>query len=130
MRRIAVFLAALAVAAPSAQAQRRPLVTFTRTGGFIGATDQLAVSLGGRVTSSRGAYQLSAARLAVLRRSLIVARFPTLRSKYVATVPIADGYTYGVRYAGRSVLVEEGAETPARLSKVVRFLEQLLNRGA
>ena len=129
MRRIAVLLAVLAVAAPAAQAQQRPLVTFTRTGGFIGATDQLSVSTAGRVTSSRGSYRISTARLLALRRSLIVARFATLRPKYLAAVPIADGYTYGIRYAGRSVLVEEGAETPTRLAKLVRLLDGLLWRG-
>jgi hypothetical protein len=129
VRTLAVVLAAFGVAAPASQAQPSPLVTFVRSGGFIGATDQLSVATDGRATSTRGAFRLSAARLATLQRSLKAARFRTLRTKYRATVPIADGYTYRVRYAGRSILVEEGAGAPARLERLVYLLDELLNRG-
>ena len=107
MRRLVLVLTALAAAAPAAQAQPTPLVTFVRTGGFIGAIDQLTVSTDGRAMSTRGAFRLSAQRLATLQRSLQAAHFRTLRLKYRPTVPLADGYSYRVRYAGRSVLVEE-----------------------
>jgi hypothetical protein len=130
MRPLVAALAALALAVPGAEAQpqQRPLVSFVRTGGFIGATDEPAVDADGRATSSRGTFRLTALRLAAVKRSLRAARFATLRPKYRARVPIADGYTYRVRYAGRSILVEEGAETPARLSRLVLLLEELLSR--
>ena len=130
MRPLAVVFAALAVAAPAAQAQPQPqaLVSWVRTGGFIGSSDRMTIFGDGHASSTRGAFRLSTQRLRALRRSVEEARFATLVAKYRARVPIADGYTYTIRHSRRSVLVEEGAEVPARLQRLLLLLDDLFSR--
>lgn len=128
-----VLAAALAAAlllplggAVRAQVPPKPLVTYVRSGGFIGRQDSLRVLASGAAVSTRGAFRLSATRLSTLRSTLRAARFATLLPRYDADAPVADGYTYRVTYAGRTVVVEQEAEIPARLARLLDLLADLL----
>jgi hypothetical protein len=126
----ALVLAAAAVDPGRVAAQRQPLVVYTRTGGFIGVQDSMKVFRDGTVTSTNGDFRLSAKRVAALRARLRAARFPTLRRKYEADYPIADGFVYGVSYAGRTVVVNEEAKAPFRLRRVLDLLGEIFVKRA
>ena len=131
-----ITLAALALAAAAAaatgrvEAQQQPLVVYTRTGGFIGVQDSMKIFRDGTVSSTNGDFRLSARRLTALRARLRAARFPTLRRRYEADYPIADGFVYGVSYAGRNVVVNEEAKAPLRLRRVLDLLGEIFVRRA
>lgn len=121
---VLLFVATSATAATSQQ----PLVSYARSGGFIGVHDSLKVFRDGGAASTRGAFRLSARRLQALEASLRRARFATLQAKYEAQYPVADGFLYRVAYAGRTVLVEEEANPPVRLRRVLDLLADILAR--
>ena len=125
-----VIAAACAAAAGRVEAQQGPLVVYTRTGGFIGVQDSMKISRDGRVSSTNGRFRLSAKRMAALRVRLAAARFPRLQREYEADYPVADGFLYGVTYGGRRVLVNEEAEVPLRLRRVLDLLAQTFIRRA
>jgi hypothetical protein len=50
--------------------------------------------------------------------------------RYDADAPVADGFTYRVRHAGRTVVVEEEAQVPARLARVLDLLGDVFARRA
>ena len=125
-----VLVSASAAAAGPVDAAQRPLVVYTRTGGFIGVQDLMKISRNGTVSSTNGDFRLSAKRMATLRVRLGAARFPTLKRKYEADYPVADGFLYGVTYGGRRVLVNEDAEAPLRLRRVLDLLGEILIRRA
>lgn len=127
MTRLALAVLAVVISLPlaGAAAQVRPLVTYERTGGFIGVQDSLTVFPSGKAESSHGRFQLSARRLLVLETALRKARFATLRARYAPDAPVADGFTYRVRHAGRTVVVEEEAQVPARLGRVLDLLADI-----
>jgi hypothetical protein len=131
MRALVVTVIAL-VAAVAAQAAPGPpspvLVTYEQTGGFAGIERGLVVYRSGKMRSEGLApkvSQLSPARLRALKGALEQANFATLARKYRADVPIADGYLYRVTYTGRTVLVEQGADPPFRLKRVLSLLSVL-----
>ena len=125
--RLSIVTVVLVVAAPAAHAQPRPIVSYARSGGFIGGTETLTVFRDGRATSSRGRFRLSAQRLGALQATLRNARFASLSREYRASVPVADGYTYRVTHAGRPVVAEDGAKVPARLQRLLTLLESMLS---
>jgi hypothetical protein len=133
MARTALAALALFVAAAAAgevEARQQPLVVYTRTGGFIGVQDSMRILRDGTVSSTNGDFRLSAGRLATLRARLTAARFPTLKRRYEADYPIADGFVYGVTYGGRRVIVNEQANTPLRLQRVLDMLGEMFIRRA
>jgi hypothetical protein len=123
-------LAAAAVDSGRVEAQQQPLVVYTRTGGFIGVQDSMKIFRDGTVTSTNGDFRLSPKRVAALRAGLRAARFSTLLRKYKADYPIADGFVYGVSYAGRTVVVNEEAKAPLRLRRVLDLLGEIFIRRA
>lgn len=130
MTRIALIVAAVVLVLPAAGAGARPgaLVSYARTGGFIGHHDTLSVFRSGAAVSTNGAFKLSDRRLRTLQTALVQARFATLAPRYTPGYPVSDGFTYVVSYGGRSVVVEEEADTPARLQRVLDLLAQILAR--
>jgi hypothetical protein len=134
MRRLAlavlVLVAASVAAAGPVEAKQRPLVVYTRVGGFIGIQDSMRISRDGTVSSTNGDFRLSAKRMATLRMRLGAARFPTLKREYEAAYPVADGFLYGVTYGGRKILVNQEAEAPIRLRRVLDLLETIFIRRA
>jgi hypothetical protein len=128
MARLAFVALAVVLTLPlaGAHAQPQPLVTYARTGGFIGVQDSLKVYADGDVASSKGSFRLSAARLRSFVGALREARFATLRPRYDADAPVADGFTYRVVHAGRTVVVEEEARVPVRLQRVLDLLADAL----
>jgi hypothetical protein len=133
MVRAALAALALFVAAPVAgevEAGQQPLVVYSRTGGFIGVEDSMRILRDGTVSSTNGDFRLSPKRLATLRALLTAARFPTLKRRYEADYPIADGFVYGVTYGGRRILVNEEAKAPLRLQRVLDMLGEMFIRRA
>jgi hypothetical protein len=130
MARLLFVVLALAVALPAtgASAASPPLVSYSRTGGFIGVRDSLSVFRDGSVTSTNGDFRLSDRRLQALRNLLRAARFATLQRRYEAEAPVSDGYVFRVTYAGRTVTVEEDAQPPLRLRRVLSVLGGMLSR--
>jgi hypothetical protein len=128
--RIALAALALLVSAPagSADARRVPLVSYARSGGFIGVRDSMTVFRGGAVSSTNGSFRLSAKRLAALEATLRKARFSTLQRRYPADYPVSDGFVYRVAHARRMVTVEEGGRPPLRLRRVLALLADILAR--
>src|SRR5262245_47889712 len=124
---LALVLALPAVAA-AADVQSRTLVSYERTGGFIGKQDSLTVLRSGAATSSNGTFQLAPRRRLRLESVLRSARFAMLGSEYLPPDPVADGYTYTVRYGGRRVSVGEGAKPPLRLQRVLALLSDIFSR--
>jgi hypothetical protein len=128
-----VGLALLVLLAP-AVAQARPasdavLVSLEQVGGFAGIERGLVVYRSGKVVSDGlplATSRLSPSRLRALRTALTKARFATLLRKYESETPVADGYVYGIAYAGRKVRIEEGAEVPARLQRPFSLLLSLV----
>jgi hypothetical protein len=127
---VLVLAAASAAAAGPVEAGQRPLVVYTRTGGFIGVQDSMKISRNGTVSSTNGDFRLSARRMTTLRVRLAAARFSTLKRKYEADFPVADGFLYGVTYGGRRVQVDEDAEAPPRLRRVIDLLGEIFIRRA
>jgi hypothetical protein len=127
-------LASLALASP-AGAGPRTLVSYEQSGGIAGIQTALSVTVGGsaRLTTSRVAgikrFKLTVAQLRGLKRDLRDARFSTLRSLYDSKVPVADGISQTVRYAGYRVTVSTGGRPPARLRKVLMRLSGLASRA-
>ena len=108
----------------AAPAAARTLVSFHKSGGIAGVLVSVTVSASGsvKVSDNRAAgrsYRLSAARLRGLRRVLAGAKVGTLKTSYVPRFEGADFFTYRVRYAGRSIVVQDGGNAPERLLKVI-----------
>ncbi len=131
----AVGLLGLAAVASPVGAASRTLVGYEQSGGIAGIQTGLSVTVGGsaRVTSSRTAgikrFRLTSAELRGLKRDLRDARFSTLRSLYDSKVPVADGISTTVRYAGYRVTVSTGGRPPERLRKVLTRLDRLALRA-
>jgi hypothetical protein len=127
-------LASLVLASP-ASAASRTLVSYEQSGGIAGIQTALSVTVGGsaRVTTSRlpgiARFRLTMAELRGLKRDLRDARFSTLRSLYDSRVPVADGISQTVRYAGYRVTVSTGGRPPARLRMVLMRLSRLASRA-
>ena len=119
---------ALAGTAAGAGAQSRKLVTYVHSGGFTGDQDSLTVFRSGKADSSNGPFGLTTKRRLSLQRALVAARFATLKTQYVPTDPVADGYVERVSYGGRTVSVAQDANPPARLQRVLALLADILAR--
>jgi hypothetical protein len=102
------------------------LVTFHQSGGFAGIDRGYTVQRSGAVVSNGAPHpRLSPAALKTLRDALAAARFSTLRRVYEPAQPVADGFSYRIAYAGRTVRIEQGAKLPPRLQRVFVLLERL-----
>jgi len=126
---VVAFVASVcAQAAPAAGQSPAVLVSYEQTGGFAGIERGLVVYRTGKVQSDGlplKASRLTPTRLRALRTALTQARFGTLAKRYESETPIADGFIYRVTYGGRSVRVDEGAEPPKRLERVLVLLRAL-----
>jgi hypothetical protein len=120
---VALLLAAAAPAAADSGATR--LVAYTRTGGFVGVHETLSVRSDGRAVADGDVFRLSARRLAAVKTAVRRARFATLAPKYLPESPLSDGFTFTVAHGGRKVIVEEGANTPARLDRLLELLADI-----
>jgi hypothetical protein len=134
-------LAAWPAAAVGSQAacltgpQAAVLVSYTRTGGFVGVNDRLTVYRSGRARLARRtgpavALTLTCSRLRVLRDRLVRARFASLQPVYLPDTPVADGWEERVRFRGRTVRVHTGAVVPLRLRRVLDPLRDFVANRA
>ncbi|MEV6399882.1 hypothetical protein AB0M39_34705 [Streptomyces sp. NPDC051907] len=95
----------------------RTLVETTVTGGYAGVHDRLVVKDDGSyTTTSRGGSsrsgQMTPAELTALREALEKADFARLPSEATGS-PIADGFTYRITHAGRTVTTDDLNRLPA-----------------
>jgi uncharacterized cupin superfamily protein len=121
-------LLAVVTAASAAAATSPTLVSFRQTGGFAGFDRGFAVKRTGALVPDGMPLKkahLTATELSKLRLALVNARFATLAKAYRPDEPIADGFTYGITYAGRRVTIEQGGKPPLRLQRVFDLLRRL-----
>jgi hypothetical protein len=125
---IALLTGLLLATAASASASSPTLVSFRQTGGFAGLDRGLVVARSGDVVSDglplKKAH-LTRPELARLKLALVHARFAGLAKTYESEPPIADGFTYRIKYAGRVVVIEQGAKPPPRVQRVFDLLQRL-----
>ena len=130
MRRLAVLVALLATFATAASADAKRLVRYDVGGGFAGTSDRLVIDTDGAAhqVGDRGdqRFTVPAKQLRALKRELKAARFRSLKRRYQPALPVFDGITETVRYNGRSVSIYDGADIPARLSRVIRRLGRIM----
>jgi hypothetical protein len=111
------------------------LVSYHRTGGFIGVDDRLSITSDGRVTRTdrNGVpeeFDLSPAALSELQDALEAANFPSLKSVYKPPFTVSDGFVYTVTYHGKTVVVYQEAVIPAGLQQVIARLSQIFGDGS
>jgi hypothetical protein len=125
--RSALLVLALALAWPVGGVSARSglLVSYTRSGGFIGVRDVLTVRADGQASADGRVFRLGPRRLAALQAALREARFATLARKYLPEAPFSDGYTWTVSHAGKTVLVAEGGSPPRRLQRLLDVLADI-----
>ena len=105
------------------------LVEYRRTGGLIGADDQLVVHVSGEafVVSRAQARQLvvDEPTLWKLEAALVQANFSELEADYQPRPGGVDLFEYAVSYAGTTVRARDGA-VPDALRPVLQLLNQIL----
>jgi hypothetical protein len=111
----------------------RLLVSFHRTGGFIGVDDRLSVAPDGLAirTARDGVpheFHLSAADLTELTAVLEAADFPSLKPEYRPEFPVSDGFTYTITFRDKTVVASEGA-IPPELEAPIALLSRLFADG-
>jgi hypothetical protein len=111
------------------------LVSYHRTGGFIGVDDRLSIASDGRVTrTDRNGmpeeFDLSPTALSELQDALEGANFPSLKSVYKPPFTLSDGFVYTVTYQSKTVVVYEEAIIPAALQQVIARLSQIFGDGS
>ncbi len=107
------------------------LVTFARQGGLAALDDRLTVRMDGSYTLARSGLPPRAGRLAPedlarLRQVLDAARLARIPSP-IGNPPVADGFTYRVRYGEREVLARDG-DLPEELRPAIEVLNEILVR--
>jgi len=107
------------------------LVSYQRTGGIAGFSDDLSIFENGSVVVTRnggtGHCMLDDAGMKGLRMIFIQADFPALGDKYPAPTPGADYFRYTVTYQGKTVTTETTGVPPA-LEPVITTLDGLVTR--
>ncbi|HPA47072.1 MAG TPA: hypothetical protein PK395_15005 [bacterium] len=105
------------------------LVEFTRSGGFAGVYETLMLTRNGIVevhSSAVGKAQISEASMEEILDLIDAVPFDTLEPSYAPDPLIADGYGYTLCYKQNyKVSVEQGADAPAELLKLIERLERL-----
>jgi hypothetical protein len=116
---------------PSASPAGDVLVTFARQGGLAGLDDRLTVRADGSYTLARSGLsprpgRLAPEDLARLRQVLDAARLAHIPSP-TGNPPVADGFTYRIRYGEREVLARDG-DLPEELRPAIEVLNEILAR--
>jgi hypothetical protein len=126
-----VALLLLLATAASADAATSPtLVSFRQTGGFAAIDRGLVVERSGALVSDGlplARSRLTKVELAKLKLALKHARFAGLPERYESKEPIADGFTYQIKYGAHAVSIEQGAQPPLRVRHVFALLSRLVH---
>jgi hypothetical protein len=97
-------------------------VTFTRSGGLSGKTEQWSFFLDGRVLSSQGTSQLAAGDVAQLVTALTSAGIFDLKESYGGLSNCNDCFTYTISITvdnkTKTITTMEGAPIPAELDTI------------
>jgi hypothetical protein len=111
---------------------RRPLVTFGRSGGTDGRVYGLVVERGGGATLTQ--YPQGEKRFTVdtdkrdgLREGLEGLDFKSLQPTYLPSTTTPNGFRYSVTYDGRTVEAAEHAQIPDKLKSVIDLLNELVD---
>lgn len=111
----------------------RPVLVFDREGGFAGSRSWLQVSTDGEIirhdafnspAEENGTIPME--RWLEIRDFFDAIPFDQLPDRFWPETPIADGFTYSIEYAGRTIIVDEGAEVPVELEAALVLLIELL----
>jgi hypothetical protein len=107
------------------------LVTYQRTGGIAGFSDNLAIYENGSVMVTEngvpGHCMLDDTSIEGLRMIFSQANFPALADNYPAPTPGADYFRYTITYQGKTVTTETTGAPPA-LEPVITILDGLVTR--
>lgn len=113
------------------------LIEFTIAGGYAGTHEETIIDETGQAELTHHYYpqklvvhyQLSPSQLDSLKLAFDRADFVTLKSKYEAKHPIADGFSYSISYTldgtTKTVVVEEGADYPKKLLTLLLELHKV-----
>jgi hypothetical protein len=123
--------------APQRSDDPRPslLVSYHRTGGFIGVDDRLSITSDGHVTrtdrtGATAEFDLSPAALSELQDALEAADFPSLKKVYKPPFVVSDGFDFTITSHGRTVVVFAEADIPPALAAVIDRLSQIFGAGS
>ena len=105
-------------------------LSYVRSGGFAGETQELTIQRDGRatVTSDLGGtdqasdFELEESQREEIAKLVNDADLATVKAREAP--PVADGYAYELTYGGDMVRWEMGA-TPERIAELVRVLGEL-----
>jgi hypothetical protein len=111
------------------------LVSYHRTGGFIGVDDRLSITTDGHVTRTdrTGAtveYDLPPAALSELQALVQAADFPSLAKVYKPPFIVSDGFDFTLTSQGRTVKVFAEANIPPALGALIDRLSQIFGNGS
>jgi hypothetical protein len=111
------------------------LVSYHRTGGFIGVDDRLSITSDGHVTrtdrtGATAEFDLSPAALSELQDALEAADFPSLAKVYKPPFVVSDGFDFTITSHGRTVVVFAEAVIPPALGAVIDRLSQIFGDGS
>lgn len=111
------------------------LVSYHRTGGFIGVDDRLSITTDGHVTRAEGngapaEFDLPAADLSELQDLVDAADFPTLAKVYKPPFVVSDGFDFTLTSQGRTVKVFAEADIPPALGALIDRLSQIFGDGS
>lgn len=139
-RILAALLASLSVVpgagcggSDAASGDRRPLVTFGRTGGEdVTKVYGLVVERGGGATLTQfpekvKRFEVDGDKRSDLRSALDDLDIKGLKPSYEPDQPTAEGHRYSVTYQERTVQASEKADVPERLKNVIEMLDGLIN---
>jgi hypothetical protein len=111
------------------------LVSYERTGGFIGVDDRLSITSDGHVTRTdrfgdTSEFDLSPGDLSELKNLLEAADFPSLAGVYKPKFVVSDGFDFTIRSHDKTVVVFAEATIPPALAAVINRLSQIFGNGA
>ncbi len=119
-----------APAAPTAAVENELLtpVSFVRSGGFAGLTDQIEIAVDGAYTISHNDGSSESGHLApdrIQELASLLAQSQLFDSDHSFETPGADQFVYTITYNGHSVTAVDGA-IPDELVEVLDFLTALI----
>jgi hypothetical protein len=122
------FLTVVGCGGESSAATLGGTLSYVRSGGLAGETDELTIQRDGRakVTTDRGgaqSFKLTASEREKIAKLVKEADLATLKVR--KTPPVPDGYAYEIAYGTRKVSFESNA-TPQRVKKLVTALGEIV----
>ena len=108
-------------------------ITFKRSGGFAGKTEQWSFYSDGRVVSDQGTTQLLPVDISGLVAGLTALGIYDLKNSYGGLTNCNDCVTYTISISGegktKTITTTDGAtDTPAELGKIMQLINDVINK--